>query len=182
MYKIIIIVIVHTHTLCQNQQFTSWSHAKVSLYRTSTYVTPLLVLSVCLVDSIISSGTRRSKISLMNLFRANPTLMVSTALGLWVELSLKYICTFITLAPAMASTASFQLSSLKPSWIRREHVRNKPHYHTQDSFTSVACPQYYQWSTCKCVWVGGWVWHHSQYIARHMCTCTKMMKRMKRMT
>ena len=42
----------------------------------------------------------------------------------------------------MASTASFQVSSLKPSWIRREHGRNKSHYHTQDSFTSVACPQY----------------------------------------
>ena len=109
-------------------------------------VTPLLVFSVCLVRSMISFGTCRRITSLMNLFQANPALMVSTALGLWVDLSLNCIYTFLTLAPAMASTASFQLSSLKPSWIRREHGRNKSHYHTQDSFTSVACPQYYQWS------------------------------------
>ena len=46
----------------------------------------------------------------MNLFRANPALIVSTALGLWVEKSLNVTSTFLTLAVAMASTASFQLS------------------------------------------------------------------------
>ena len=121
---------------------------QIDIYNiTVTPVTPLLVLSVCLVDSIISSGTCRSTISLMNLFWANPTLMVSTALGLWVDLSLKNIYNSRNLAAATVSTVPFQLSSLKPSWIRREHGRNKSHYHTQDTFTSVACPQYYQWST-----------------------------------
>ena len=87
-----------------------------------------------------------NSISLMNLFQANPALMVSTALGLWVDRSLKCRFIFLTLAAATASTASFQLSSLNSSWIRREHGRNKSHYHTQGSFTSVACPQKYQWS------------------------------------
>ena len=72
----------------------------------------------------------RSQITLMNLFWANPALMVSTALALWVELSLNHIVTSLTLTAATASRASFQLSSLKPSWIRREHGRNKSHYHT----------------------------------------------------
>ena len=144
---------------------------------TYKYVTPLLVFSICLVRSIISSGTCQSQTSLMNLFRANPAVMVSTALGLRVELSLNHICTTLTLAAATASTASFQLSSLKPSWIRREHGRNKSHYHTQDSFTSVACPQYYQWSTQMCVCVR---WCVCDTIDNTLHgTCRKMMEFMR---
>ena len=126
-------------------QYWSWVTFK--------YVTPLLVLSVSFADSIISSGTCQSVITLMNLFRANPALMVPTALGLWVELSLNDTVSSLILAAAMASPASFQLSALKPSWIRSGHGRNKSHYHTQDSFTSVA--------VCRCFAKIPWIPHEA---------------------
>ena len=64
------------------------------------------------------------------------------------------------------------------------------HTTTQDSFTSVACPQYYQWSAgmcvfvcaCVCVCVCVCLLHCSQYNAWHMyiiVTCKKMMEFMR---
>ena len=89
--------------------------------------------SFCFTDACTSSGTQNSRASLTNLFKANPSVMVVTALCLWVDLTSNHSFTLSTLALATASFGSFHCSSLKPSWIRREHGRSKSHYHIQDS-------------------------------------------------
>ena len=104
------------------------------MYNRCQLNTSTLTLELCSLSSTAarnSSGTPRSVISPMNLLLDKPVVMVSTALHLSVDLSLKFRYTFFTLTVATASSASFQCSSLKPSWIRREHGRNKLHYHTQ---------------------------------------------------
>ena len=88
--------------------------------------------SLRFTSAFISFGTHDSLMDWMNLFLASPFVMVSTALGLWTDLSLNHIYTFFTLAVATACTAASQLSSVNVSCIRRDMVRNSTPQHMQD--------------------------------------------------
>ena len=135
-------------------------------------------LELCRVSSTAacnSSGTPNNTIFSTNLLLDRPA-AACMALRPSMGLLFNTRYTAFTLATATASFASFHCSSLKPFWITREYGKNKSHYRTQD-FTSVACPQCYQWRTwmfvctwcvCVCVCVCMSI-HNTLYILYMAC-------------
>ena len=118
--------------------------------------------SLRFTSAFIAFGTHDSLMDWMNLFLASPFVMVSTALGLWTDLSLNHIYTFFTLAVATACTAASQSSSVNVSCIRRDMVRNFTPQHMQDFLyrCSMLRPVLSVKSIYKCVCV----WQYSQNV------------------
>ena len=125
--------IVYVHASIYTSTVYSGSTEQCIMYIRCQLHTCTLTLGLCSLSftaACISSGTPSSEIFLMNLLLDRPVVMITMALRLSVVSSLNLSVTSLTLAVATGSFAFVHCPSLKPSWIRREHGRNKSHYHT----------------------------------------------------